>query len=819
MQPVSPTSKGFALASWIDRHRWSIIAWSIVLALGGGYLASGLRIKSDFAALLPPDVPSVRNLRTLEKRARAFGSIYVVVETADQAARKRAASELFQRFRQLDSELVINARMDNGELTSFMWDHRFLYASLEDLQKARSALADKIKRKKLEANPLYVDFDDEKPKAEPESKDLEKLRARLDKAEKEAKEPTPWVSGDKTLQVLAIRATFAPSKMRPGRRLLALVRRDVAAVQKLMGPDVRIGMTGDVVTIALEQKSILRGLLLAAGLTFILVMVLLLVFFRSPLAVAAHLLSLGVGVAVTFGMTRLAIGHLNMATAFLGAIVVGNGINTGLILLSRHFEEVRRGDDFVAALGRTLVGASRGTLAAALTAGIAYISLIVTDFRGFRHFGIIAGSGMVLCWITAFTVLPAGLCILHRHGRIKTVREPALGRMLAALYPRRVTALLGLCAVLAVVSVVVTARYVASDPLETDWRKLRSSNTQIAAARRLNAEMTARVEHSPHRGNSGRFAIGLPDAVSAGQLATRLRRDDEARAPAKRLFDSVIAYHDLLPKNQTAKIKLLGQILDLTEQIDVKDLDAAERRRLEQITPAENIDPLGPMSLPDSLAWAFIERDGTRGRLVFATLNPDRFDMWNVDDLVSASSEVRALDIPAAAVVGGQAFVFSDMVQSMERDGPLASIVAFFGAMIAVVLLMGLSRYAAVTIICMISGTLGMITLASLMSIKVNFLDFVAVPITIGIGIDYAVNMAARARQEVCDARRLLATTGGAVLLCSLTTIIGYGSLLLSDNAGIRSFGLAAILGEFTCLFAALVLVPVVLCRGSAAKA
>ena len=47
--------------------------------------------------------------------------------------------------------------------------------------------------------------------------------------------------------------------------------------------------------------------------------------------------------------------------------------------------------------------------------------------------------------------------------------------------------------------------------------------------------------------------------------------------------------------------------------------------------------------------------------------------------------------------------------------------------------------------------------------------------------------------------------------LCSYTTIVGYGSLFLSANLGIRSFGLAAMLGELTCLVVALVLAPALL--------
>ncbi len=105
-----------------------------------------------------------------------------------------------------------------------------------------------------------------------------------------------------------------------------------------------------------------------------------------------------------------------------------------------------------------------------------------------------------------------------------------------------------------------------------------------------------------------------------------------------------------------------------------------------------------------------------------------------------------------------------------------------------------------------------MLAAAGGLGIRINFLDFVALPVTIGIGIDYAVNIAARHRAEgPGSAGRILAATGPAVALCSFTTIVGYASLLLSDNQGIRSFGLSALVGELTCVFAALVLAPALL--------
>jgi len=145
-------------------------------------------------------------------------------------------------------------------------------------------------------------------------------------------------------------------------------------------------------------------------------------------------------------------------------------------------------------------------------------------------------------------------------------------------------------------------------------------------------------------------------------------------------------------------------------------------------------------------------------------------------------------------------------------DGPRATLAALLGAILVVLIVVGRNRPGFVTIVCGLGGTMLMLGSAALLGLKINFLDFVALPITIGIGIEYAVNIATRERQEGPGrGRAALATTGGAVAVCSYTTIVGYGSLLLSQNLGIRSFGLAAMLGELTCLAVALFLAPALL--------
>ena len=95
---------------------------------------------------------------------------------------------------------------------------------------------------------------------------------------------------------------------------------------------------------------------------------------------------------------------------------------------------------------------------------------------------------------------------------------------------------------------------------------------------------------------------------------------------------------------------------------------------------------------------------------------------------------------------------------------------------------------------------------------KINFLNFIALPITFGIGVDYGVNIFHRYLHEPSkDILKCVRETGGAVGLCSFTTIIGYSSLLIAQNQAFVSFGVLAVLGEVTSLVAAIISIPALL--------
>jgi predicted RND superfamily exporter protein len=184
---------------------------------------------------------------------------------------------------------------------------------------------------------------------------------------------------------------------------------------------------------------------------------------------------------------------------------------------------------------------------------------------------------------------------------------------------------------------------------------------------------------------------------------------------------------------------------------------------------------------------------------------------------------MRSIRLPSGKVIesSGDLVVFADVLRAMRRDA--RRLTAASAALVLLVLAL-VSRRAGTFLrvggaLC--AGVAIMVGAAVLLGDKLNFFNFVALPTTFGIGIDYAINIEERirlrGRAALVDA---LAESGPAVALASLTSIFGYASLLTADSRALCSFGQLAIIGEICCVLVAVVLVPSLWAlRGRAAPA
>jgi predicted RND superfamily exporter protein len=267
-----------------------------------------------------------------------------------------------------------------------------------------------------------------------------------------------------------------------------------------------------------------------------------------------------------------------------------------------------------------------------------------------------------------------------------------------------------------------------------------------------------------------------------------------------------------LPQDQEAKLALLAKV---RAQIDRHLSLLAEDERQEALAwrPPEYLRKLGPDDLPEYILTAFTEVDGTRGRLVGIDVEYTHYKESEGRDLLilARSMEVEALG--QKWVAASAQTIFAGMLNIILSDGPRVTIVALSAVTLLLLVAFGW-RGAMPVLASLLIGIVWLGGAAAVSGQKLNFLNFVALPITLGVAADYGANIWARMRKEGPDKiRDVIVETGSAVALCSATTVIGYSSLLLAHNGALRSFGILAVIGEITCLFAALMVLPAVLRR------
>ncbi len=791
--------------AWLGRRGTLILVVSALTMLGAIYLVGfRLPLRADFSHLLPPDAPAVRDLRRLEARVQAQDTLLIIVGAADPAVRAAVASELAAKARGLPPRLVNRVEEDDLATRNFLRAHGHLFVPLADLREARDALRARIDQAKLEANPLFIDLEEEERAADAAATEqrLDDLRQRRRDAEAQL-DKSSFVSADGSHQLIVVRTGFAKTDASRGKQLLEQLAGHRAAV-RAKHPDVDIGFAGGVVPSVAEHAALVEGMVVSGIVTAVLVGLVLILYFRSFALLMVLSTALVVATTAAFGAAALTVGHLNAATAFLGAIIAGNGVNYGVLLIARYLEE-RRQLEPEPAMAEAIAGTLRPTLVASLGAAIAYGSLAVTSFRGFADFAVIGSIGMLLCWIASYTLLPVLVLRFAARPRLPHGR-PIIGSLLAWLlafrHPGRVVVA---ALALSVLAGAVTYRYVANDPFEYNIKNLRSDGPAAIEAQRWMDRSDAEFG----RGIAGQTFIAVDRLAEVPEVVAALEKIDAPGRP--RTIGRIRSILELVPPDQAAKLAELSEIRTMLDDDALEALDDEVRAELLTMRPPDDLAAISPDNLPEELAVNLRERDGRVGLLIGVRPDPT-LDEWNGKDLIRFASAVRRLELADGRTVttSGASVVFADIVTAIERDGLRVTAVATLGLILMVLLVVGRNLRSLAVLVATGTGALGLVAACATLGIKVNFLDFVALPITLGLGVDYAINIAHRHHGEDNDPVETLRTSGSAVFLCSVTTIIGYGSLLVSQNLAIKGFGLASLIGEISCLITALVLVPAI---------
>ncbi len=824
--------------SWFDRlvalqveTPGRVLFVSAVLTALSILLMLRLELHPGFEYLLPQERPSVRELHRVAKQTAGVSTLFVVLHadtgtpTEARAALRHAGDDLTVRLVALGSPWVGSAEdgVQNGY--RFLSPRAGLYAKLSDLVSLKDDVQRRLDYEVSKATGNLLD-DEEPPVINAESL---KKRFGLGGLSDGRYPDGYYESKDSRALVVAVRSKVLGTDLTLGKEALRRIREVVdAAKLDASSPPIHYGLTGDLYT-GVSELTVVNEDLTRVGVTgFSLIAAVVFLYYLRLRALVTMLLTIVVGVSWSFAFTELTVGFLNLATGFLFTIIAGNGINAGVIYMARYLEARKSGTPLPEAIRQTHVETWLATLTACVAASASYASLTTTEFRGFRDFGLIGAVGMLLCWVATYFTMPAILVALERVSPIRFVdvskygppsSRAAVWRRFRDVWARtfghpfawlvvRIPRLIVVVGVaLSMGGVALLVRYIQMDPIEYDMRNLRNDRklrVDEIADKKLAVDVTGFV------GAEGMaILVDRPEQVPLLRKVLYDRRD--AAPPGMKPFDDIHALDDLVPSEQAAKIPVLlalkAKVLRARARELISDADWAE---LKDRLPPDDLTPFGPADLPADVAQAFTEVDGTRGRIVYisptdASVTEDAHYLFRWAD---AYRESRLSD--GSVVLGsGRAVIYADMWAAVIAAIPPAVVLSFHTTTLVVVIAFRARKASLLVLGALLVGIGWLGGLFALLHVRLNFLNFIALPITFGIGVDYAVNVIQRYSIEgLGGVLRTVRETGGAVVLCSMTTTLGYLALVSSVNFAVRSLGVAAVLGEMSCLLAAVLVLP-----------
>jgi hopanoid biosynthesis associated RND transporter like protein HpnN len=863
----SEDAVGRALSRWVAfclAHGSAVVATMLALTVAASVLAySTLGFNVDPNALFSEDLRFQQMIAEFEEHFPQLTDSFLVVVDAPTPESARQASEALAR--------ALGERREHFTAVYFPGEEEFfeanglLYQSVDDLDLFAERLAQlQPVLARLSRDPSLTSLSwvvkNSLERAPEDEEAVAQLRSVLDHFRQATLEVYAEFPVRVSWETVLLGGTpFDPSTRRVivadpvlhfGRVLAAGPALDAvrAAVSELgleaQGVEVRV--TGYAALNHEEFVGLARDTQLAGMLSFLLVVCVIAVAFRSKSMVAAAAITLFSGFAWTAEYAALFVHELNPASIAFAVLFIGLGVDF-MIHLGMHVTSALRAGEEV---DQALISATETTGAAlvlcAVTTAIGFLAFLPTDYRGVSELGVISAGGMLVIVVQTLTLFPV---LVHAFVGPKTLarmrsqpeqRVPLLTLTRPGLVCGVAVALALFGALFAsrarVETNVIALRNPATESVETFKDLIQSDritpwyldmlapdiDTAVAwaaAARNLdvvNAAVTVR-DYVPEEQDE-KLEI-LEDAALFLELP---ERQEQAPLPVAEQIATLRALVDFLTSSEALDTapsdlaesgrRLRDQLADFIARIDTEEDPGPVLASLEdsllgtvpQLTERlrESLETTGVEfeDLPPGLVTRMLDDDGTARVQVFPAedLSSRAAMVGFVEELRGVTPRITGL--PVNLVESSYA-----TMDSLRK----ALVWAFAAIALLLVVLWGRPIEAAIALAPLVVAVLLTAAASELLRIHLNFINVCVLPLLLGIGVDSGVHMVHRARTvDVASGALLGSTTTRAVLFSAFTTLASFGTLVLSLHQGIASLGQLLMVGMVFTLAGNLVLLP-----------
>jgi hypothetical protein len=572
------------------------------------------------------------------------------------------------------------------------------------------------------------------------------------------------------------------------------------------------------------------------------------------------------GVTWAMGFSSFLVEYLSMMTAMMSVILIGLGIDFSVHIISGYTEKRNQGLDVRISMQETLLRFGPGIITGGITTGLAFLTLMISETVGMQEMGLMAGVGIIFTMLATIIILPTMLVIRERLLKNfnkslppKDVSYPFLGRI--AEFTAKYRWIMGIVFLLftgfllkRAVNMSVDYNYLNMEPVGLESIKLQEElieafdlssdfvmfttdnleDTRALTRQAREMETTGWVESiSDYLPDSDgleeqyRFLQDLRRNLENREIRKQMSSHDMNmyRKEMERLEANIIELQDLSflggqDKVYDKAIKLVGEAGDsldrgnITQFINALDtgLTKIELTYFQQqfskafkstIIEMANTEPLTLDNLPSEIKNRFT---GKSGNIFIINVYPEK-NIWEDSRFLYRFTD-EATELSEKAT--GLPPIFVELMDIMSKDGKKATYLAIIAVFLVLLLDFRSLKYALVGMVPLIFGAIWMTGLMEISGLKFTMMNILAVPLIIGIGIDDGVHILHRWKIEK-NLDIVYRSTGKAILLTSLTTMLGFGSLWFATYRGLGSMGIALFIGVGTCFLATLFIIPAIL--------
>jgi predicted RND superfamily exporter protein len=303
-------------------------------------------------------------------------------------------------------------------------------------------------------------------------------------------------------------------------------------------------------------------------------------------------------------------------------------------------------------------------------------------------------------------------------------------------------------------------------------------------------------------------AIIAPDKKRLAEVTSTLNaRAKEGKEGEEGTIDVVRSIESVMPPDQVQRLRVLSQIhAHLNDEL-FKLASPEQRREIDRLKASMRPRMVRLEDIPDDLQWKFQGKDEPEGYLAYVYPS---VSMDHGESVIAFSNDVSEIPTSLGTLrAASPQLIIGDMLQLMIRDGKIAMLITFLSVFFVLWIDFRSVRH---TLILLLPVSVGVVILLGIMAIfkvKFDFYNMIAMPTVLGLGINNAIYLYHRYREEGPGRLRIvMRRTGVAVFITATAMIIGFSGLLFADHPGLRSIGMLAALGIFTVLVSLITFFP-----------